>query len=225
MTTRSADECEMSRSCQSGTFSRPTIAAARTTRARPQIRSATFGLRLCGIADEPFMPAANGSSTSRTSVRARCRISVANWSSDVAQSASASSSSAWRSRAITCVETGSGLEAEPLAGDALDLRVERGVRADGARELADAARLERPLEPRRGRGRARTPSRRASSRTSSARRGCRASGRCRSCGGAPRPARTTACERRGRRRDRISAPASRICSASAVSTTSDEVRP
>ena len=82
---RSADECEMSRSCQSGMFSRPTTAAARTTRARPEIRSATFGLRLCGIADEPFMPAANGSSTSRTSVRARWRISVANRSSDVAQ--------------------------------------------------------------------------------------------------------------------------------------------
>ena len=54
------------------------------------------------------MPAANGSSTSRTSVRARCRISVANRSSDVAHSASAESSSACRSRAITCVETGSG---------------------------------------------------------------------------------------------------------------------
>ena len=57
MTTRSADECEMSRSCQSGTFSKPTTAAARTTRASPEMRSATFGLRLCGIADEPFMPA------------------------------------------------------------------------------------------------------------------------------------------------------------------------
>ena len=48
----------MSRSCQSATFSSPTTAAARTTRARPQIRSATTGLRLCGIADEPFWPAA-----------------------------------------------------------------------------------------------------------------------------------------------------------------------
>ena len=65
----------MSRSCQSGTFSSPTTAAARTTRASPQIRSATFGFRLCGIADEPFIPLPNGSSTSRTSVRARWRIS------------------------------------------------------------------------------------------------------------------------------------------------------
>ena len=62
MTTRSADECEMSRSCHSATFSRPTSAAPRTTRARPQIRSATIGLRLCGIADEPFCPRPNGSS-------------------------------------------------------------------------------------------------------------------------------------------------------------------
>ena len=98
----------MSRSCQSGTFSRPTTAAARTTRASPQMRSATFGLRLCGIADEPFIPFPNGSSTSRTSVRARCLISVANRSSDVAQSASAASISACRSRAITCVDSGSG---------------------------------------------------------------------------------------------------------------------
>src|SRR5881296_2684193 len=70
MTMRSAEDWEMSRSCQRGTFSRPTSAFARTTRARPQIRSATFGFRLCGIAEEPFIPLPNGSSTSRTSVRA-----------------------------------------------------------------------------------------------------------------------------------------------------------
>ena len=35
------------------------------------------------------------------------------------------------------------LEPEPLAGDPLDLRVDRRVRADGARELADAHALER----------------------------------------------------------------------------------
>src|SRR5215470_1979783 len=53
MTTRSAEECEMSRSCQRATFSSPTSAFARTTRASPQMRSATTGLRLCGIAEEP----------------------------------------------------------------------------------------------------------------------------------------------------------------------------
>ena len=98
----------MSRSCQSATFSSPTSAFARTTRARPQIRSAVIGFRLCGIADDPFWPRANGSSTSRTSVRARCRISVANRSSDEASSASADSSSAWRSRWRICVELGAG---------------------------------------------------------------------------------------------------------------------
>ena len=51
----------MSRSCQSATFSSPTVAAARTTLARPQIRSATIGLRLWGIAEEPFWPLPNGS--------------------------------------------------------------------------------------------------------------------------------------------------------------------
>src|SRR5207253_10846733 len=40
-----------------------------TTLFRSQMRSATFGLRLWGIADEPFIPRSNGSSTSPTSVR------------------------------------------------------------------------------------------------------------------------------------------------------------
>ena len=77
----------MSRSCQSATFSTPTCALPRRTRARPQIRSQTTGLRLCGIALEPFWPARNGSSTSRTSVRCRCRISVAKRSSPAPHSA------------------------------------------------------------------------------------------------------------------------------------------
>ena len=51
----------MSRSCQSTTFSSPTWALARSTRASPVIRSLTIGFCLCGIADEPFWPAANGS--------------------------------------------------------------------------------------------------------------------------------------------------------------------
>ena len=41
------------------------------------MRSVVIGLRLWGIALEPFWPARNGSSTSRTSVRWRWRISVA----------------------------------------------------------------------------------------------------------------------------------------------------
>ena len=52
------------------------------------MRSLTIGLRLCGIADEPFWaPARNGSSTSRTSVRCRWRTSVAKRSSPAPASA------------------------------------------------------------------------------------------------------------------------------------------
>ena len=98
----------MSRSCQSATFSKPTSALARTTRARPQIRSATTGFRLCGIDDEPFCPRPNGSCTSATSVRARCRISSAKLSSEEATTASVVSSSAWRSRWRIWVELGAG---------------------------------------------------------------------------------------------------------------------
>ena len=39
-----------------------------------------------------------------------------------------------------------GKEAEPLAGDPLDLRIPPAVRPHGAGELADAHALERPLE-------------------------------------------------------------------------------
>ena len=76
----------------------PACALPRSTRARPEICSALIGLRLCGIAEEPFCPARNGSCTSRTSVRCRWRISVARRSSPAPASAIAASSSAWRSR-------------------------------------------------------------------------------------------------------------------------------
>ena len=44
----------MSRSCHSATFSTPACALPRSTRARPVMRSVVIGLRLCGIALEPF---------------------------------------------------------------------------------------------------------------------------------------------------------------------------
>ena len=54
----------------------PACRLPRSTRARPQSCSDFTGLRLCGIALEPFCaPSRNGSSTSRTSVRWRWRIS------------------------------------------------------------------------------------------------------------------------------------------------------
>ena len=97
----------MSRSCQSGWFSKPTRAFARTTRASPEMRSQTIGLRLCGIAEMPFWPTANGSSASRTSLRCRWRISTAKRSRPPAITASVASKVAWRSRATTWVAAGS----------------------------------------------------------------------------------------------------------------------
>ena len=96
--TRSTDECEMSRSCQRALFSNAAPALARTSRASPTICSQPIGLRLCGMADEPFWPLANGSSTSPISVFCSPRISSANFSRDEAVMASADNSSAWRSR-------------------------------------------------------------------------------------------------------------------------------
>ena len=78
------------------------------------MRSQTTGLRLCGIALEPFWPLRNGSSTSRTSVRCRWRISVAKRSKPAPARAIALSSSAWRSRGTTCVDTGSGVRPSRL---------------------------------------------------------------------------------------------------------------
>ena len=88
----------MSRSCQSATFSNAAWQLPRTSRARPTICSQPIGLRLWGIADEPFCPLAKGSSTSPSSVFCRPRTSSANFSSEAAVIASAASTSAWRSR-------------------------------------------------------------------------------------------------------------------------------
>src|SRR6185369_2557704 len=65
------------------------------------------GLRLCGMAELPFCPGEKYSSASSTSVRCRCRTSVASRSIDEAMTASVAKNIAWRSRGITCVETGS----------------------------------------------------------------------------------------------------------------------
>ena len=65
----------MSRSCQSATFSRAARALVRTSRASPHTCSHETGLRLWGMALEPFCPSVNGSSASRISVRCSERIS------------------------------------------------------------------------------------------------------------------------------------------------------
>src|SRR5437764_1004311 len=75
---------------------------------KPVRFSDNTGLRLCGIADEPFWPSAKNSEASRSSVRCRWRSSVANRSIAAAINANAMKNAAWRSRGMICVETGSG---------------------------------------------------------------------------------------------------------------------
>ena len=105
-------------------------------RARPVRFSVSTGLRLCGIAEEPFWPAEKNSSASSTSVRCRWRISVASRSIEEATTPSVAKNIAWRSRGITWVETGSG--ARPIAfGDMrLDARIDLGEGADRAGDRA-----------------------------------------------------------------------------------------
>ncbi len=133
----------MSRSCQSATFSSPTSAFARTTRASPQIRSATTGFRLCGIADEPFWPRPNGSCTSRD-LGAR---EVPDLERERVERGGDDGERREQLGVTVALEdlrrARRRLEAEPLARDPLELRVGRGVRSDGAGELADADPLER----------------------------------------------------------------------------------
>ena len=214
----------MSRSCHRATFSSPTSAFARTTRASPQIRSAVIGFRLCGIADEPFWPrrerlldlphlgAGEVADLGREPVerrgdegerRQKLRVTVA--LEDLRRA---------RRR----------VEPEPLAGDALDLRVDRRVLCPRRPRASRRASRRAPARAASGRGRARTPSPRASARTSWARRARRASGPCTASRDAPPRASTTARNARSSPSS-TSAPASCTVSESAVSSTSDDVSP
>ena len=146
--TRSTDECEMSRSCHSATLSRAASALARSRRARPVICSQPIGLRLWGMADDPFCPLANGSSTSPISVFCRPRTSSANFSSEAPVMASAAASSACRSRWMICDVTRGAIERQARADLPLDGGLEVRVGAHRARDLADAddvARAQQPL--------------------------------------------------------------------------------
>src|SRR5438132_397366 len=82
-------------------------------RDRPVRFSDSTGLRLCGMAEEPFWPSEKYSSASSTSVRCRWRISVASRSTDAPRTPSVAKYMAWRSRGITWVEIGS--TASPMA--------------------------------------------------------------------------------------------------------------
>ena len=115
----------MSRSCQRATDSIEATAWPRTRRASPHRFSDRIGFFLCGIALEPFCPAAKPSSASPTSVRCQCLTPRAICSIAVAASARAAITSAWRSRATTWLAAGSGRSpsspsaAASMAGDRL----------------------------------------------------------------------------------------------------------
>ena len=222
--TRSTDECEMSRSCHSATSSSAACRLPRSTRANPDNCSDFTGFRLCGIALEPFCsPSRNGSSTSRTSVRCRCRISTAN-DSTVAPS----DAHAYMHFRV------------PVAGE--HLRCGHRLAARGARTRTSPRTGRRwstcrprpracrprsrraPAASARGRGGPASPRARASRRTSSAPRGCRGYARPSACRGTRGP------EPRSSLPGSAAAPMMRsiarvICSASAVSTTSLDVSP
>ena len=103
----------MSRSCQSATFSSPTVAAARTTLARPQIRSETTGfrhLRHLGAREVADLER-ELLERRRDDRERRQQLGVAVALQDLRRG-------------------GRGLEAQPLTGDAFDLRVGCGIGAD-----------------------------------------------------------------------------------------------
>ena len=145
---RSTDECEMSRSCHSATFSSAGVTAPRTIRARPVRFSVSTGLRLCGIAELPFWPGAKYSSASSTSVRCRWRISVASRSIDEAMTPSVAKNIAWRSRGMTWVETGSGVRPSSRGDMLFDLAAAMLAKVPTAPEIAQVAMSSRALASR-----------------------------------------------------------------------------
>ena len=213
----------MSRSCQRATFSSPTSARAAHDARETADALGDDRVPLVRHRGRALLALAERLLHLRTSVRARCRISSANLSSDEATTASAASSSACRSRWRICVEAGAGSRPSrsqairsssgsvaayvPTAPESLPTRIPSSARAT---RLAPAVELERPageLQPERRRLGV-DPVRAADAA---------------SCG-APRRARRRR-RRRGRSPRGSARPASRICSASAVSTTSEEVSP
>ena len=128
----------MSRSCHSATFSIAAIALARTRRARPTICSQPIGLRLCGIADEPFWP-----------LRERLfdladlgLLQAADLERELLERGGGDRQRAHQLGVAIALDHlrrhGVGLEAEPLAHRLFDRGIEVGKRADGAGDHPDA---------------------------------------------------------------------------------------
>jgi len=138
-----------------------------------------MGLRLCGMALEPFWPTVNASSASSTSVRCKCRNSTAQRSMLAPMSASVFMNSAWMSRCTHLRGDGRGRKAEFFADEIFHDRRQVRVRADRAGKLADGHDFAGAFEAFEGAGKFISCMSAIFNRTSSARRGCRGCGRCR----------------------------------------------
>ena len=200
------------------------LALPRSSRARPTICSQPIGLRLCGIADEPFWP-----------LRERLLdladlglLQAADLERELLERRGGDGERRQQLGVAIALDhlrrDRRRLEAEPAADVGLDRGRQVRERADRARQLADAIAVARARARARRRGRAPRTRAPASGRTSSARRARRACGRSSASGGARRRGRGSR-SASASRSCRIRSQASRICSACAVSTTSDEVRP
>ena len=137
----------MSRSCQSAMFSRPTSASARSRRARPLIRSASTGLRLCGMALLPCWPAPNGSNASadlgplQVPDLDAIRSSVPPRMASVGQQLGVAVAAHHLGRGRV------GRQAERARTRTLHLGADVGVGADRAGDLADRDPLPRARQP------------------------------------------------------------------------------
>ena len=216
----------MSRSCHSATFSSAACALPRSTRARPGDLLALDRVALVRHRRGALLAGAE-----RLLHLAHLgALQVADLGREAAPgpapaSAIAPSSSAWRSRATTCVETSSRARPSRASTRASNSGLGRRVGADRARERADR-RPARTRARRRSRVAVRLEGEARELDAERRRLGVHAV----RAPDAQRVARARARARRAPRRARarpatITSPAARSCSASAVSSTSEEVRP
>ncbi len=139
----------MSRSCHSGTFSSADSAVAAQQPRQPAEVLGEDGVALVrhGRAS-PSGPAVKASSTSRTSVRCRWRISTANFSMDAAQQRQRGEELGVAVALEIWLEAGAHGEAQRRHGEGLHLGREVREGAHRARQLAHGDDLAGPLQAR-----------------------------------------------------------------------------
>ena len=217
---RSCERCPARATARCPAF--PPAGCSAAPRLSPLMVSAAIGLRLCGIADEPFCP---GLKSFATFVDLR-PLEVAELDGDHLHRRADRSA---RPQVLGVAVPRDDLrrrdrhEPETLGHEPLDGRIDVRVRADRSTQLAHPDRRLRPGS-RRGPGRPGGPTARPCSRTSSAPHGRRASGRSSPCRGGSRASATSTSIRSSAAATRTSA-ASRSIQHRAVSTTSLLVRP